>query len=327
MNDDEEGEAPATAIQNSSLDRAGLVRRAVKEWINDLVDLGGRNNLLHYRDLRTGTLALDDAHNDALTALIQGRTTRVTRLFPGEEALKDAIRRARAVHRKAKENYEERGISTLYLACGVASWSNVRKWEPAAPILLIPAQIEPMGAALDDFEVSIVGDPEINPTLLHILKVDYDTDIRVEELMDVVDGRIDEPWEIQAAIDWLAGAALRIPGFSTRPRFVVANFSYAKLPMVRDLESSEAQLVAHDLIAALAGDAGARESVRTLGPLPNALPTGEIAAADEFLVLDADSSQSYAINAVLGGQNLIVRGPPGTGKSQSIANLIGSLIA
>ena len=49
--------------------------------------------------------------------------------------------------------------------------------------------------------------------------------------------------------------------------------------------------------------------------------------ADEFLVLDADSSQNYAINAVLAGQSLIIKGPPGTGKSQTIANLIASLIA
>ena len=52
-----------------------------------------------------------------------------------------------------------------------------------------------------------------------------------------------------------------------------------------------------------------------------------IPAADEFCVLDADASQTYAINAVLGGQNLIIKGPPGTGKSQTIANLIASLVA
>jgi hypothetical protein len=67
--------------------------------------------------------------------------------------------------------------------------------------------------------------------------------------------------------------------------------------------------------------------VRGAGPPADALPSAEPPVADEFLILDADSTQSYAINAVLGGQHLIVRGPPGTGKSQSIANLIGSLIA
>ena len=44
-------------------------------------------------------------------------------------------------------------------------------------------------------------------------------------------------------------------------------------------------------------------------------------------MLDADSSQNWAINAVLAGESLIIAGPPGTGKSQTISNLIGSLIA
>ncbi len=44
-------------------------------------------------------------------------------------------------------------------------------------------------------------------------------------------------------------------------------------------------------------------------------------------MLDADSSQNYAINAVLAGRNLIIKGPPGTGKSQTISNLVSTLVA
>src|SRR2546423_3757427 len=51
------------------------------------------------------------------------------------------------------------------------------------------------------------------------------------------------------------------------------------------------------------------------------------APSDEFLVLDADASQSYAVNVAVAGGDLVVEGPPGTGKSQSIANLIASLAA
>lgn len=40
------------------------------------------------------------------------------------------------------------------------------------------------------------------------------------------------------------------------------------------------------------------------------------------LVLDADGSQRDAIMQVMKGQNLIIEGPPGTGKSQTISNLI-----
>jgi hypothetical protein len=63
---------------------------------------------------------------------------------------------------------------------------------------------------------------------------------------------------------------------------------------------------------------GATEKI----PSPDFVPP-----ADEFLVLDADSSQNYAINAVLVGKNLIIKGPPGTGKSQTISNLISTLVA
>ncbi len=52
-----------------------------------------------------------------------------------------------------------------------------------------------------------------------------------------------------------------------------------------------------------------------------------IAPDDEFLILDSDSTQSAAIARILAGENLVVKGPPGTGKSQTISNLIASLAA
>jgi len=98
--------------------------------------------------------------------------------------------------------------------------------------------------------------------------------------------------------------------------------------MVRDLEAAFDELVAHELIAAIAGDSEALELLRGSEPSPDSIPSPDATPfADEFLVLDADSSQNYAINAVLHGQDLIIKGPPGTGKSQTIANMIATLIA
>lgn len=45
------------------------------------------------------------------------------------------------------------------------------------------------------------------------------------------------------------------------------------------------------------------------------------------LVMDADSSQHSAIVDVLEGKNLVIEGPPGTGKSQTISNMIATLLA
>ncbi|MHC6176611.1 DUF3320 domain-containing protein [Glutamicibacter sp. X7] len=43
-------------------------------------------------------------------------------------------------------------------------------------------------------------------------------------------------------------------------------------------------------------------------------------------MLDADSSQRVAVAAALAGKSFVMDGPPGTGKSQTIANMIGALL-
>lgn len=309
--------------------RVELVQKAAKEWTTALVDLGGRNNLLRYRDLKQGTLDLSNANPQTVGSLLQGRTIKISALFSDAEELEQTIRRVRTIHNKAKENFEERGLETLSLACGLATWENKRAvWEPCAPVLLRQATLRPLGAAQDEFELALVDEMEVNPTLLHLLKVDFDCDFDQDKLLDRVDGVIDEAWELQAAYDWMEEHARRVPGFAVAPRLVLANFAYAKLPMVKDIENAFDELVAHQLIAAIAGDEECREAIRAQGPGPDAIPNpDQTPLADEFLVLDADSSQNYAINSVLAGQSLIVKGPPGTGKSQTIANLIASLVA
>ena len=44
------------------------------------------------------------------------------------------------------------------------------------------------------------------------------------------------------------------------------------------------------------------------------------------MVLDADASQRAAIAAALDGRSFVLDGPPGTGKSQTIANMIGAAL-
>ena len=48
--------------------------------------------------------------------------------------------------------------------------------------------------------------------------------------------------------------------------------------------------------------------------------------ADVPLVYDADSSQHSAVIDVLSGKNVVINGPPGTGKSQTITNIIAAAI-
>jgi very-short-patch-repair endonuclease len=316
-------------VSEASLERLRLVDRAVRTWTGELIDLGGRNTLLYYRDLNQGTLDIgpgSPADGDVVGALLSSRTIRLSMMF-GSSSMTAAARRARAMKAKATENFEERGLHTLFLAWGMATWTSPKGTAvPAAPILLRQAALAARGGTGEDFDVSLPGEWEVNPTLMHLLKSDHQVGLDRAAALGLLD-QDREPPDPAQLFEQLAKECADVPGFGVSGRIVMGNFSYAKLPMVLDLEKSADTLTDSELICAIAGDEQARDAVRARHPnvspsLPDVVPP-----ADEFLILDADASQSYAINCAVGGADLVIDGPPGTGKSQTIANMIAALSA
>jgi len=333
-----EDAAVALGVSEETLEsRRATVERAVERWKSDLIDLTARNRLLYMKDLQTGTLSFDDVEREPLMQLVAGKRVPLSRLIPRSlpktspvarlTPFEDAVRRARAITRVARSYEEERGVRTLFLACGLATWKSDRATRPpAAPVLLVPIEIRARGASQQDFELSTLGDLEVNPTLLHLLKAEFRVEIDESELFAHadMDGAIDTPEELRLAFNWLSEQCAGVAGWAIGERFVLGNFWYAKLPMVRDLESSVDTLSSHDVAAALAGHAEARETVLARRTVPRSTHefVDELDPRAEFNVLDSDSSQSLSIARVLDGEDLVLKGPPGTGKSQTIANLI-----
>jgi very-short-patch-repair endonuclease len=293
--------------------RAELIAAAQARWISTLTDLGGRNTLLYYKDRRAGTLDLAGADPDSLERFCRAGSIRLTRLFSDADLRADAIRRVQAIYRKARELQEERGIRAAYLASGMARWDELFL-EPAAPVLLRGLTITPTRARHDDFDLGLDDEAEVNPVLLHKLATVFGA--ATEELAAERGERL-----IRALTR--AASAAEVPGFEIRPRQVIGTFTYAKLPMVRDLEAAGDLLGDSDVVAAIAGDIEAQELLNGDDAAEPVLDAPE----QDYSVLDADSSQRSAIGAVLSGHSLVIHGPPGTGKSQTIANLIAALVA
>src|SRR3954454_20834431 len=127
---------PGPAVEGFSERRASLVRRAVAQWRQKLIDVTGRNNLLRFRELKLGTVDVSSVPPAILISLLQGKPVRSSHLA-SEELRQDVVRRLRAVYKKAKENFEERGIDTLHLGAGLATWQTKGvAWEPNAPVFL-----------------------------------------------------------------------------------------------------------------------------------------------------------------------------------------------
>ncbi len=318
----------ADVAEDSAADadpRADRIAAAVSAWTRHLVDLGGRNTLLWYRDLPTGTLDLTTAHPAGLARFMAGRETTLSTLVREPGAHDEALRRARAIAAKSRELKEERGIATGFLALGMATWSlgpTVSR-EPAAPILLRPITLRPTGAAEHDYVLDLGDEVELNPVLVHYLSteqgIDLDADA-LEELAMAADAF--DPFPVYDAV---STACADVPDFSIAPRIVIGTFSYAKLPMVADLTTQGVDLADHDVVAALAGDPTAMRSVRS--ELPDTGAPLDRDPERDRTVLDADSSQQEAIDVVREGSHLVIHGPPGTGKSQTIANLVAGLAA
>jgi very-short-patch-repair endonuclease len=290
--------------------RTELVAAAQEQWISALTDLGGRNTLLYYKDRRAGTLDLAEADPEALDKFIRSGSIRLTRLFKDADVRADAIRRMQAIHRKARELLEERGIRAGYLATGMARWDELFL-APAAPVLLRGLTITPTRARYDDFDLALDDEEEVNPVLVHKLTTVFGAEL--------------DKISAERAVELLTKAAIaaEIPGFEVLDRRVIGTFTYAKLPMVRDMEAAGDLLADSDLVAAIAGDPDAQQAVSGERLAVSAADSPE----DDYSVLDADSSQRNAIDTVLAGQSLVIHGPPGTGKSQTIANLIAALVA
>lgn len=316
---------PATTTSNS--DRRAVVDRARETWIKRLIDLSRRNNLLFFRPLKRGTLDLSTAEPEPLADLFEGVAVGLERLLPDGDADRIAAQ-VIEISRRALTNREERNLETLYLACGLATWRADDGGRPSdAPVVLLPVTVE---KRLRNTRVALRrnGALKANPVLLHVLRTVHRCAVAEEGLLN---GAGADDQQDQLALDAvyqrLAQAAEAVPEFAVKPTIVLGNFSFHKMAMVRDLEECGDVMVDHDLIAGLAGDSGARTDLGQRGGLGDPRELDRVHPEAEFLILDADSSQQRVVAAAMAGSDGVIHGPPGTGKSQTIANVIAALAA
>jgi very-short-patch-repair endonuclease len=306
--------------------RREAVEKARQGWIRRLIDLSRRNNLLYFRPLKSGTLNLSSAEPDLMASLLSGGgAVAMPKLVPmySAESLATSIR---DIARRAQANAEEKGLQTLFVALGMATWPASDGGRPAeAPVLLFPATLTKQGQSP---LLTLSGTPQANLVLLHFLKTEFGVDLQDEDLISrLAPDEAGESPNTAAVFDALRKSAADVPRFEVMPSAFLGNFAFQKLAMVKDLQERVNELTAHDMIAAIAGDNKARDAVSLPEHDLDPKNLDQVPPDSEYIVLDADSSQQCAIASVLAGQNLVIHGPPGTGKSQTIANLVAALAA
>lgn len=220
----------------------------------------------------------------------------------------------------------ELGLGTLYLIIGFLEW-----YEPAgeelprlAPLLLVPVALvkrRPIGQPVghEDFSpyvIELTGEEiEVNPILQTLIRQQFG--MRLPE--------IGNEESFFSYLERLGPIMEAQPRWQVRHRLTLTNLDLHQLRMWEDLDPSRwtgHRLVGHPLVTDLLTGRRVDVTERDAPSIDEIDRSGQLPP----LVHDADSSQQLAIVEALRGESLVIEGAPGTGKSQTIANLIAAAL-
>jgi hypothetical protein len=127
-----------------------------------LIDLSRRNKLLFFRDLKTGTLDLSQSDPKFLSDLLSGESVTLANLLPHAEEVTTSAR-AKEIRKTAVVNLEERGLKTLFIACGFATWTAADGGRPAeSPVILAPVNMQKRGREGRGLSLTVSGELQIS---------------------------------------------------------------------------------------------------------------------------------------------------------------------
>lgn len=263
---------------------------------------------------RTGELITEEYARDALD-----RNQVLVDLAPDELA-----NRAVGVYRKAQTALQEGGANTLYLALGFLLWKRDEKDDKRfrAPLILLPVTLERKSVRSGVKILAHDDEPRFNTTLLEMLRKDFLIDIKG------LDGVLPEDHsgiDVSGIWNIVRKAVKEAPGFEVVEDVVLGHFSFAKYLMWKDLVDRTDALRKNAIVKHLI------ETPRDSYPSDISFVDGnqvdkQFKPSDLLAPLPADSSQMAAIATADRGKDFIIIGPPGTGKSQTISNLIAHML-
>ncbi|MFT7476503.1 MAG: hypothetical protein ACI81L_003458 [Verrucomicrobiales bacterium] len=224
----------------------------------------------------------------------------------------------RNLRSRARVLEQQTGANNLFLAIGTLRWKDPKRPEPLrSPLFLWPVRLN--GTRHGEFSIVLDDEAPVTPNYCLIEKL---RDVHGLELADLEVPPLDESGidlngAIQAVRKSLSEAG--VPGISVEETAHLAMFNFTSFRLWKDMkdhwpEFLENEVVSHlvhhpgeDFVASDTGDHG--DKLEVLCPIPT------------------DESQRAAVEAAVGGESFVLEGPPGTGKSQTIANLLACAIA
>ena len=355
-------EASRELRQNIAPDAGGSAgaKDRVARWQQRLLDLSLRNRLLNARDTKqivpiicSDIAALEDkiAANasvslNPLSDLLGENEAQAVAAKRGETAPDDKLRgllgaelerrrlwsplpppelsrRMTKLYRQSRSDIEEGGVNTLFLALGFLEWRAAPDDERAflAPIALLPVRLSRPSAQSEISIVRLDEEAVPNVTLLEMLRREFQLAVPGLDPLPLDDSGAD----IARVMQIFRQAVRSMRGWEIREEARLGQFSFNKFIMWNDLANRAAELRQNPIVAHLIDGGGAYDDgVEIFDP---AALEAHYDAGRLYCPSSADASQLAAVMYAERGKSFVLHGPPGTGKSQTITNLIAQLLA
>ena len=333
-------------------------RTRLEQWERRLLDLSLRNPLLNFRVTGTCVPLLTVELNELEDQLADGRDFKIhprpadwegnprdARLFqrrqkndPLVELLqeefsqqrlradlteKELSNRLTQLYRAARTSLEENGANTLYMALGLLVWyeSEVSQKPRYAPILLLPMEI--IRKSVQTGFVVRLGedDPQLNITLVEMLKQDFGIDISGLNPLPTDEHGID----VMRVFTAIRRAVMNKSRWDVLEDAYLGLFSFSKFVMWYDLKARAEELKRNKIVSSLIS--GSLQWTPESNYIDGEKIDETYHPREIICPISVDSSQLTAICAAGQGRSIVLHGPPGTGKSQTITNIIAHVLA
>ncbi len=312
-----------------------------KQWERRLLDLTPKNTLLnftgknalhlnetgvdelYYTLTARGNMRLKGAAAPETVPPFGGETLKQRRELIALEEQKGILRAyddarttaelASRLMRRNREADEETGAKVLYLAFGFLKYA-ADGTERYAPLVLAPAGIG-RAKGNEDFSVSVSQDEGyfVNSTLLEFLKQEFNIDVRGL-------GSDVSALKIAEILAMVRAEIANMKGWDVVNDVYLAAFSFQRYLMWNDIRNHFGALSKNAIVSALLNNRMEKPEY----PVPAEEDDGD--PAETLLPLPSDSSQYSAVSLSGVGASFVLHGPPGTGKSQTITNIIANAL-
>ena len=337
-------------------DYSGSLRSKLDRYVRSLLDLSYRNRAIYFAisqdnssSWKTKTVAFrlikDSARNlltdESLTLLsftTDYEKLNICSIDLGGEDWREVESKLKRLHSKNREFLKDYGFGICYLSYGLLVWkespgSGKGLWVKT-PLFVAEAELD---RRLDRrrgrivYELSVKSPFRLNESLVEAINQQYGIDL-TQPLSEVFERRRAlkdlEERVLEIDEDGLEDILREIEdvviskGWMIERDFWVAALSFGTIGIYHDAKNllESGKLEGSPIIRAICG-------VEEDSPLPHPDPPEDHDIDEIETPLPADSSQCEVLWYAENGSNLVVHGPPGTGKSQTIANLIARAIA